>query len=189
MTTSGRGIRGRRRGRRGHRRDWGTAGVSYVVAVYRWRATDARLRAGEGKRIRTEMTTLSESCRRHNNGLVTVCRGKLRWRRYGGRATDVQRTGGGCTAEACLIFSVKSWRVTLTVERFSFGVKEVIVGTRLDDRAKELLDWELVKVVDSGDSVVAIHVCRNSGKYSVADSISNEKIMLDGYLKDYEGCS
>ncbi|GER56571.1 protein kinase protein with adenine nucleotidealpha hydrolases-like domain, partial [Striga asiatica] len=84
-------------------------------------------------------------------------------------------------------------------------MKEVITGIRLDDHAKELLDWELVKVADSGDSVVAIHVCRNSGnpfsfaflnpscfssKCSVADSVSNEKIMLDGYLKDYEGlCS
>ncbi|GER39380.1 protein kinase protein with adenine nucleotidealpha hydrolases-like domain, partial [Striga asiatica] len=44
-----------------------------------------------------------------------------------------------------------------------FGMKEVITGIRLDDHAKELLDWELVKVADSGDSVVAIHVCRNSG--------------------------
>ncbi|CAA0807736.1 Protein kinase protein with adenine nucleotide alpha hydrolases-like domain [Striga hermonthica] len=74
----------------------------------------------------------------------------------------------------------------MTVERSSLGVKKVIVGIRLDDHAKELLDWALVKVADSGDSVVAIHVCRNS----VADSVSKEKIMLDGYLEDYEGlCS
>ncbi|GER50245.1 kinase family protein [Striga asiatica] len=72
----------------------------------------------------------------------------------------------------------------MTVERSSLGVKKVIVGMRLDDHAKELLDWAIVKVADSGDSVVAIHVCRNS------DSVSNEKIMSDDFLKDYEGlCS
>lgn len=39
----------------------------------------------------------------------------------------------------------------------------MLVGIRLDAHAKELLDWAVVKVADSGDSVVAIHVCRNSG--------------------------
>lgn len=51
----------------------------------------------------------------------------------------------------------------MTAERIHFGRKKVLVGIRLDDHAKELLDWAVVKVADSGDSVVAIHVCRNSG--------------------------
>ncbi|GFP89051.1 hypothetical protein PHJA_001048800 [Phtheirospermum japonicum] len=66
----------------------------------------------------------------------------------------------------------------MTVERLNLGMKKVIVGIRLDDYAKELLDWAVVKVADSGDSVVAIHVCRDSDK---------EKLLLDGYLDDYEG--
>ncbi|KAL7156426.1 hypothetical protein ABFS83_02G008200 [Erythranthe nasuta] len=72
----------------------------------------------------------------------------------------------------------------MTVERLTFGRRKVFVGIRLDAQAKELLDWALVKVADPGDSVVAIHVCRNS------DCISKEKTILDGYLEDYEGlCS
>ncbi|KAL8556446.1 hypothetical protein ACS0TY_004047 [Phlomoides rotata] len=72
----------------------------------------------------------------------------------------------------------------MTVERFHVGGKKVLVGIRLDAQAKELLDWAVVKVADPGDTVVAIHVCRNS------DCISKEKALLDGYLKDYEGlCS
>lgn len=51
----------------------------------------------------------------------------------------------------------------MTVERLSLGRKNVVVGIRLDAHAQELLDWALVKVADPGDSVVAIHVCRNSG--------------------------
>ncbi|KAG8368083.1 hypothetical protein BUALT_Bualt15G0008400 [Buddleja alternifolia] len=69
----------------------------------------------------------------------------------------------------------------MTVERLNLGRKNVIVGIRLDDHAKELLDWAVVKVADPGDSVVAIHVCRNS------DCISKEKDLLDGYLEDYQG--
>lgn len=45
----------------------------------------------------------------------------------------------------------------------NLGGKKVIVGIRLDSHAKELLDWAMVKVADPGDSVVAIHVSRNSG--------------------------
>ncbi|KAL0383933.1 UNVERIFIED_CONTAM: Cysteine-rich receptor-like protein kinase [Sesamum radiatum] len=72
----------------------------------------------------------------------------------------------------------------MTVERLNLGRKNVVVGIRLDAHAQELLDWALVKVADPGDSVVAIHVCRNS------DCISKEKTVLDGYLEDYEGlCS
>ncbi|XP_057769251.1 LOW QUALITY PROTEIN: protein kinase STUNTED-like [Salvia miltiorrhiza] len=69
----------------------------------------------------------------------------------------------------------------MKVERLDLGRKKVIVGIRLDGYAKELLDWAVVKVADPGDSVVAIHVCRNSGY------IPKEKVLLDGYLEDYEG--
>lgn len=55
----------------------------------------------------------------------------------------------------------------MTIERLHFGRKKVLVGIRLDAHAKELLDWAIVKVADSGDSVVAIHVCRNSSTVSL----------------------
>lgn len=41
--------------------------------------------------------------------------------------------------------------------------KVVLVGIRLDEHTRELLDWALVKVADPGDRVIALHVCRNSG--------------------------
>ncbi|KAL1554447.1 serine/threonine-protein kinase BRI1-like 2 isoform X2 [Salvia divinorum] len=69
----------------------------------------------------------------------------------------------------------------MKVEMLDLGRKKVIVGIRLDGYAKELLDWAVVKVAGPGDSVVAIHVCRNSG------CIPKEKVLLDGYLEDYEG--
>lgn len=55
----------------------------------------------------------------------------------------------------------------MKVERLHLGKKRVIVGIRLDGYAKELLDWAVVKVADPGDSVLAIHVCKNSGAFSV----------------------
>ncbi|EPS65921.1 hypothetical protein M569_08852 [Genlisea aurea] len=71
----------------------------------------------------------------------------------------------------------------MTVDK-AVGRKKVIVGIQLDARAKELLDWAVVKVADDGDSVVAIHVSRKS------DGISEQKTFLDGCLEDYEGlCS
>ncbi|KAI3447937.1 hypothetical protein Pfo_004602 [Paulownia fortunei] len=69
----------------------------------------------------------------------------------------------------------------MTAEKFNLGKKNVVVGVRFDGHAKELLDWALMKVAGPGDSVVAIHVCRNSG------CVSNEKVLLDGYLEDYQG--
>ncbi|PIN10484.1 Non-specific serine/threonine protein kinase [Handroanthus impetiginosus] len=69
----------------------------------------------------------------------------------------------------------------MAVEKFNLGRKNfVIVGIRFDGHAKELLDWALIKVAAPGDSVVAVHVCRHSG------CISNEKALLDCYLKDSE---
>ncbi|KZV20238.1 Kinase protein with adenine nucleotide alpha hydrolases-like domain isoform 1 [Dorcoceras hygrometricum] len=72
----------------------------------------------------------------------------------------------------------------MTAESLDLGRKLVIVGIRLDCHTKELLDWAVVKVADTGDAVVAVHVCRNS------DSISKEEALLEGYLEDYKGlCS
>ncbi|XP_076958506.1 protein kinase STUNTED-like [Bidens hawaiensis] len=59
--------------------------------------------------------------------------------------------------------------------------KNVLVGIRLDEYGRELLDWAMVKVADSGDRVIAINVCRNS------DSVAKYKALLDDYLADYEG--
>lgn len=40
-----------------------------------------------------------------------------------------------------------------------------VVGVKLDSRSKELLTWALVKVAQTGDHVVAVHVIDpNSGK-------------------------
>lgn len=38
------------------------------------------------------------------------------------------------------------------------GGKTVVVGVKLDSHSKELLTWALVKVAETGDNVVAIHV-------------------------------
>ncbi|BFG31399.1 hypothetical protein CerSpe_176730 [Prunus speciosa] len=37
------------------------------------------------------------------------------------------------------------------------GGKTVVVGVKLDSHSKELLTWALVKVVEPGDNVIAIH--------------------------------
>ncbi|XP_073125425.1 protein kinase STUNTED-like [Henckelia pumila] len=65
--------------------------------------------------------------------------------------------------------------------RLNLGRKNVVVGIRFDEHTQELLDWAVVKVADSGDNVVAVHVCRNS------DCISKQKAVVDGYLEDYRG--
>lgn len=67
------------------------------------------------------------------------------------------------------------------VAKASFEGRHVLVGIRFDDQIRELLDWALVKVANPGDSVIALHICRNS------DSISKAQTLLDGYLDDYEG--
>lgn len=38
------------------------------------------------------------------------------------------------------------------------GRSVVVVGVKLDQRSRELLTWALVKVAQSGDRVVAVHV-------------------------------
>ncbi|KAH9694677.1 protein kinase domain-containing protein [Citrus sinensis] len=62
--------------------------------------------------------------------------------------------------------------------------RNVLVGIRIDSNSRDLLSWALVKVAEPGDSVIAIHVCRN------ADHASKDKSLLDSYLEVYEGlCS
>ncbi|XP_075477897.1 protein kinase STUNTED-like [Primulina tabacum] len=65
--------------------------------------------------------------------------------------------------------------------RLNLGRKNVVVGIRFDEHTQELLDWAVVKVADSGDNVVAVHVCRTS------DCISKQKAAVDSYLEDYRG--
>lgn len=71
----------------------------------------------------------------------------------------------------------------MTVEEVNNGVEKriILVGIRFDGHTRELLDWALVKVADTGDHVIAVHVCRNS------DSTSKNQPLLDSYLADYEG--
>ncbi|TXG64759.1 hypothetical protein EZV62_011753 [Acer yangbiense] len=48
----------------------------------------------------------------------------------------------------------------------------------------KLLSWALAKVAEPGDSIIAVHVCRNS------DHVSKNKSLLESYLEVYEGfCS
>jgi hypothetical protein len=57
---------------------------------------------------------------------------------------------------------------TMPVEEVkAFEGRNVLVGIRFDGQARELLDWALVKVADPGDCVVALHICRNSGTFSM----------------------
>lgn len=51
----------------------------------------------------------------------------------------------------------------LTVKNAKKVEKIVLVGIRTDSHSREILSWALVKVAEPGDSVVAIHICRNSG--------------------------
>ena len=51
----------------------------------------------------------------------------------------------------------------LTLENTKKKKKIVLVGIRIDSHSREILSWALVKVAEPGDSVVALHICRNSG--------------------------
>ncbi|KAK4847435.1 hypothetical protein QYF36_001847 [Acer negundo] len=62
--------------------------------------------------------------------------------------------------------------------------KNVVVGIRIDSRSREILFWALAKVAEPGDSIIAVHVCRN------LDHVSKNKSLLESYLEVYEGfCS
>lgn len=71
----------------------------------------------------------------------------------------------------------------MTVEEVVKAVnkKTLVVGIRMDRHSRELLNWALVKVAEPGDTVVAVHVCRNT---VVA---LKEKSIMDDYLEVYEG--
>ncbi|XP_051144481.1 protein kinase STUNTED-like [Andrographis paniculata] len=62
----------------------------------------------------------------------------------------------------------------------NLGRKKVVVGIRFDGHATELLDWAVKKVAAPGDTVVAIHVCRNSG------SVLEERALLDEQLESHQ---
>ncbi|KAJ9189563.1 hypothetical protein P3X46_000838 [Hevea brasiliensis] len=62
--------------------------------------------------------------------------------------------------------------------------RNVLVGIRIDNHSRELLNWALVKVAEPGDCVIAIHVCRSSR------GALKDKPLLDSYLEVYDGlCS
>lgn len=56
--------------------------------------------------------------------------------------------------------------------------RNVLVGIRFDGQGKELLSWAIVKVADSGDQVIAVHVRRKTD-----DSVKEK--MLDDLLDSY----
>ncbi|KAK7264200.1 hypothetical protein RJT34_31805 [Clitoria ternatea] len=67
----------------------------------------------------------------------------------------------------------------MTVER-----RFVLVGIRIDNNSRHLLNWALAKVAEPGDSVIAVHVVKSP------DYISKKQTLIDGYLEVYEGlCS
>uniref|UniRef100_A0A5B6YIL7 Protein kinase domain-containing protein n=1 Tax=Davidia involucrata TaxID=16924 RepID=A0A5B6YIL7_DAVIN len=65
------------------------------------------------------------------------------------------------------------------------GGTVVVVGVKLDSRSRELLTWALVKVAQSGDRVIALHVLNPSteGKSTLLSLIKT----FDSVLAAYEG--
>ncbi|KAL9238399.1 hypothetical protein vseg_012827 [Gypsophila vaccaria] len=59
--------------------------------------------------------------------------------------------------------------------------RKLLVGIKLDNESKELLDWALVMVALPHDHVIALHVSKYSG-----DACKEQK-MLDDYLEIYKG--
>ncbi|KAL7083685.1 hypothetical protein ACP275_14G178000 [Erythranthe tilingii] len=60
----------------------------------------------------------------------------------------------------------------------------VVVGVKLDSQSKELLTWALVKVAQSGDRVVALHILdSNADKSSLLSLVKT----FDSVLAAYEG--
>lgn len=45
------------------------------------------------------------------------------------------------------------------------GGRTVVMGVKLDSPSRELLTWALVKVEQSGDDVIALHVLGNNGMF------------------------
>uniref|UniRef100_A0A7N0TYM6 Protein kinase domain-containing protein n=1 Tax=Kalanchoe fedtschenkoi TaxID=63787 RepID=A0A7N0TYM6_KALFE len=66
------------------------------------------------------------------------------------------------------------------------GGRTVVVGVRLDSQSRELLTWALVKVAQSGDRVIALHVLANSRPEGASSLLSLVKA-FDSVLAVYEG--
>lgn len=72
------------------------------------------------------------------------------------------------------------------------GGKTVVVGVRLDALSRELLTWALVKIADTGDRVVALHVLPNSSDFD-SDSLGSPSSVIalvnafDSVLAAYDG--
>ncbi|XP_057729038.1 protein kinase STUNTED [Arachis stenosperma] len=79
--------------------------------------------------------------------------------------------------------------MTCPVEGGGSGGRTVVVGVKLDSPSKELLTWALVKVSQSGDTVVALHVLdqheivNKDGKSSLLSLVK----AFDPVLAVYEG--
>jgi len=52
----------------------------------------------------------------------------------------------------------------IDVKAMAVEKRFVLVGIRIDDHSRQLLNWALVKVAEPGDCVVAVHVVKNPGK-------------------------
>ncbi|KAL2518069.1 Protein kinase protein with adenine nucleotide alpha hydrolase-like domain [Abeliophyllum distichum] len=65
------------------------------------------------------------------------------------------------------------------------GAAVVVVGVKLDAWSRELLTWALVKVAQSGDRVIALHIIDHSteGKASLLSLVKT----FDSVLAAYEG--
>ena len=48
--------------------------------------------------------------------------------------------------------------------------RTVMVGMKMDSQSRELLTWALVKVAQTGDHVVALHVLNDNGELSIYGS-------------------
>lgn len=54
------------------------------------------------------------------------------------------------------------------------GRSVVLVGVKLDQRSKELLTWALVKVAQSGDRVVAVHVLTDAAAVTMTGEFDQQ---------------
>ncbi|PIA27860.1 hypothetical protein AQUCO_07500045v1 [Aquilegia coerulea] len=67
----------------------------------------------------------------------------------------------------------------VVVEEKTKKKKNVLVGIRMDQNDRLLLNWTLSKVAEPEDHVIALHVCR--------DLASENSLLLDDYLEVYKG--
>lgn len=65
--------------------------------------------------------------------------------------------------------------------------KTVVVAVRMDSQSKELLTWALVKVAETGDKVVALHVLTDCSFDSAATTWTTVVKDFDSMLAVYEG--